>query len=246
MAAYNLPDERRPELVPSFLADLGKIAPGAVALFDADGTLWRDDVADDFTRWMIDTGKISGDRWGRYLEIYRRDHAEGCRYLLSLYTGLTRERLHHGVWTWWRDHARRDWIREALEALYHLAERGCEIWVVTGSPSDTMYPLRDFLPVKVIVGMDFEFDEAGLITGRHSGISCADQGKAEKVLTMLGEGQRIIFAAGNGSLDRAMMEISEGLAWAVYPNSAFRATALEKGWPILDRPDDFIEEAKLA
>ena len=246
MANFDLPDARQPELLPPFVASMTDVGEGTVALFDADGTLWRDDVADDFTRWMIDTGTIPGDRWARYLEIYRDDHAPGCRFLLTLYKGLTQSRLHDRVWTWWREHAHRRWIPEALEALYFLAEAGCEVWVVTGSPTDTMIPLLDFLPVSTIVGMDFELDEHDVVTGRHSGISCADEGKAEKVRVMVGDARRVVFAAGNGSLDRAMMELSTGVAWAVYPNSAFEADARARGWPVLPRPADFVEEAKLA
>jgi len=246
MADFDLPDARRPDLAPSFLSAMTVLGEGTVALFDADGTLWRDDVADDFTRWMIDTGAISGEQWSRYLEIYREDHAAGCRYLLMLYAGLTQTALHDRVWTWWREHARRRWVPEALEALYFLAEAGCEIWIVTGSPSDTMYPLRDFLPVSTVIGMDFELDEQDVITGGHSGISCADEGKAEKVRALLGDERRVVFAAGNGSLDRAMMELSTDVAWAVYPNATFEAVARSRGWPILPRPDDFVEETKLA
>lgn len=246
MASYDLPERRYPELLPDCVKEMSSIRKGAVALFDADGTLWRDDVADDFTSWMIETQKIPGDRWERYLEIYRDDHAAGCRYLLTLYRGLTRGELHHEIWTWWREHARRQWIIEALEALYFLAEGGCDIWIVTGSPSDTMFPLRDFLPVHQVVGMDFAFDDQEMVTGDHDGISCADDGKADKVRSMLGGSRQVIFAAGNGSLDRAMMEIATDVAWAVYPNPEFEATARARGWPVLERPPDFVEESKLA
>lgn len=245
MTEFNLP-KRRPALLPDFVAAMKSPSEGSVALFDADGTLWRDDVADDFTKWMIDTGTISGELWNEYLRIYKLDHAEGCRFLLRLYTGLEQEVLHRQIWSWWRHHAQRRWVPEALEALYFLAERGHDVWVVTGSPTDTMLPLKDFLPVSTVVGMDFELDGDGTITGNHTGISCADHGKAEKVKAMVGNGRRVVFAAGNGSLDRAMMELATDVAWAVYPNAEFEAVARRRGWPILPRPVDFVEEPKLA
>jgi len=245
MSEFNLP-ERQPKLLPEFVERMEDQPEGSVALFDADGTLWRNDVADDFTKWMIDTEKIPCEPWEEYLSIYKRDHAAGCRFLLRLYKGLKLEHLHREIWSWWRNHAHRQWIPEALEALYFLADRGIDIWVVTGSPTDTMLPLKDFLPVSTIVGMDFAIDEDLVITGDYSGISCADEGKAEKVKTMVGDDRKIVFAAGNGSLDRAMMELATDLAWAVYPNAEFEATARARGWPILLRPDDFVEEAKLA
>ncbi len=236
-----LPAERRPDLVPPFVRAMPPAADGALALFDADGTLWTDDVADDFTRWMIDEGRIPGGDWPTYMRVYRDDAPAGCRYLLTLYRGLALSELSELVSRWWVEHAHRRWIAPAVEALHHLADRGYEVWIVTGSPTETMIPLLDALPVRRIVGMDFEVIE-GRITGRHTGISCAGEGKAEKVAALAG-GRPIAFCAGNGELDEAMMRLADR-AWAVYPNPAFRAAAEAAGWPILPRPADFVEEEK--
>jgi phosphoserine phosphatase len=90
--------------------------------------------------------------------------------------------------------------------------------------------------------MDFELDEQGIITGKHAGISCAGQGKAEKLLH-LAAGRKIRFCCGNGSLDGPMMELAE-VAWSVYPNPEFAEYCRHRGWPILPRPPDFVEEEK--
>lgn len=244
MAEFYLP-ARHPELMPDFLESLPTDGRGALALFDADGTLWRDDVADDFARWMMQCGHVpNGDRWDEYVRIYRQDHAVGCEHMLTFYRGLSREELHRHIWAWWQRERRR-WIVEVLEALYELAERHYTIWVVTGSPTDTMLPLKDFLPVDDVVGMDFELDGQGIITGKRAGICCADAGKALKVRHLWGDGP-IRFAAGNGSLDAAMLELADGVIWSVYPNPEFREYSLAKGWHVLPRPADFVEEAKLA
>ncbi len=244
MNPYNLPD-RAPQLCPSFMQDLPAGGTDRLAIFDADGTLWRDDVADDFTQWLIHNRHVdTGHRWPEYIQIYRDDHAAGCRYLLSFYAGLTLTRVHELVHLWWRDHAMRHWVPEVVEAMHFLADRDYTIWVVTGSPTDTMLPLCSFLPVHAIVGMDFELDAQGVITGRHRGISCADDGKAVKVQS-LWEGP-IDFAAGNGKLDTAMIELATTVRWSVFPNAAFHEVSRAKGWHILPRPADFVEEDKLA
>ncbi|MDX9721698.1 MAG: HAD family hydrolase [Myxococcota bacterium] len=244
MSEFNLP-LREPAKLPDFVSALPHDGEHALAIFDADGTLWRNDVADDFTTWMIRSGRIDGSRWSEYLQIYRDDHAAGCRFLLSLYTGLTQAQLHEGIWYWWRELAQRAWVVEVLEAMYWLAEHRYRIWVVTGSPTDTMLPLKDFLPVDEVVGMDFELDPTGRITGKHAGISCADAGKAEKVKLLWGE-RPILFSAGNGKLDTAMIMLSTGVRWSVYPNPSFHELSQAQGWHILPRPADFIEESKLA
>ena len=242
---YNLPP-RNPSLVPSFVRALPEQGAGKLALFDADGTLWRDDVADDFARFMIDSGHVTADvSWGEYLRIYRDDHAVGCEFMLRFYTGMARSFMVEQARGWWATHAKRRWVPEVLESLYLLAERGYTLWVVTGSPTETMVPLLDFLPVHAIVGMDFELTEGGVITGALTGIRCADGGKADKVLSLAG-GRPVLFAAGNGTLDTAMIELAEGVRWSVYPNAAFHALSKDKGWHILERPSDFLEEQKLA
>jgi len=218
---------------------------GKLAILDADGTLYRDDVADDFCSWMIAEGHVkTGDNWDEYLRIYREDHARGCRFMLSFYEGLPLAEFHRLIRHWWAS-VERTWIVEVLESVYLLSERGYEVWIVTGSPTDTMLPLKEFLPIDETVGMDFEVDDQGIITGKLSGISCADEGKAEKIRS-LWDGP-ILFAAGNGRLDAAMMELSEQVIWSVYPNAEFLAFSEAKpGWHITPRPADFVEEAKLA
>lgn len=241
MAEFGLTDERRPDRVPDFILRMPP-GEGGIAIFDADGTLWTGDVADDFTQWMMGQGAVPSERWPTYMRIYRDDPPTGCRYLLGFYTGMTRGELADHLDRWWREHSARAWIDEAVQALHLLAERGHPIWVVSGTPTDFLLPLQRALPVDEVVGMDFELDREGRITGRHAGISCAGEGKAKKVVSLLA-GRRVAFCAGNGSLDGPMMQLAD-VAWSVYPNPDFARYSEAQGWPILPRPPDFVEEEK--
>jgi HAD superfamily phosphoserine phosphatase-like hydrolase len=232
---------RQPNLVPDFLRALPAGDSDSLAVFDADGTLWVNDVADDFTQWMIARGQIPGENWPTYMRIYRDDPPTGCRYLLTFYTGLTRAELADQVDTYWAAHPR-DWIDEVLQAVYLLADRGYPIWIVSGTPTDFLLPLQRILPVAEVVGMDFALDQSGAITGEHAGIACAGEGKAEKLAQVAG-GRMVSVCCGNGSLDGPMMELAE-TAWSVYPNPAFAEVSRGRGWPILPRPADFVEEEK--
>jgi HAD superfamily phosphoserine phosphatase-like hydrolase len=245
MNKYDIPD-RDPALLPPFVAAMEPDGHGKLAIVDADGTMWRGDVADDFTNWMIETGKTnSRASWREYLKIYRDDHAAGCQYLLRFFEGMDQKTLHHWIWHWWDVHAHRHWVPEVLEALHWLRAHHYTTWVVTGSPTDFMLPLKDVLPVHEVVGMDFEQDPQGVFTGRYAGISCADEGKAEKVRALWGS-KPVLFSAGNGKLDTWMMECSSAVIWSVYPNREFLEVSKQKGWHITPRPPDFVEEAKLA
>jgi HAD superfamily phosphoserine phosphatase-like hydrolase len=245
---YGLRVQRRPTLVPPFVHALPKNTGRSLAVFDADGTLWVNDVADDFTTLMIDQKKISGERWPTYMRIYRDDPPAGCRYLLTLFSGLSISSLHHWIDEYWEQHSKRQWIWEVVESLYDLAEKEYPIWILSGTPTVFLLPLKRILPIDEVVGMDFELDQQGLITGNHSGISCAGEGKARKLLHLLrqnGEQNEptIAFCAGNGSLDGPMMELAR-IAWSVYPNPQFQKLSESFGWFVLPRPDDFIEEEK--
>ena len=244
MVRFNLP-ERQPDRVPAFVRALPADGHGQLALFDADGTLWRDDVADDFTKWMISEGYARhGDLWPEYLRIYRDDHPAGCRYLLKIYAGLPIDEFHRLNLLWWEQYAHRRWIPEVVESVYWLADHNYRVWLVTGSPTETMRPLEVALPLDALVGMDFELHD-GIITGELAGLSCTAEGKAHKVRSLAGD-VPVAFSAGNGSLDAAMLAIAERAAWSVYPNADFLRVSEARGWHVLPRPDDFVEEAKLA
>jgi HAD superfamily phosphoserine phosphatase-like hydrolase len=240
--AYGLRAARRPEQVPELVRAIPRCEDGALAVFDADGTLWVNDVADDFTLWMIGEGHAPGENWRTYQKIYAADHPAGCRYLLGFFTGLTIARLTELCEHYWLHHAKRKWVWEVVEALYDLDEKGYPIWVVSGTPTDFLLPLKHIIRVDEVVGMDFELDGEGRITGRHAGISCAGEGKAEKLRALIGD-RAVRFCCGNGSLDGPMMHLAE-VAWSVYPNPEFAEYSRKQGWPILPRPADFVEEEK--
>ena len=52
---------------------------------------------------------------------------------------------------------------------------------------------------------------------------------------------------GAGMMVYYLLKVKAALTvWAVYPNPSFQTYAEAQGWPVLARPADFVEEAKLA
>ncbi|MCB9555518.1 MAG: haloacid dehalogenase-like hydrolase [Deltaproteobacteria bacterium] len=239
---FGLPSCDDPQLVAAHIREL-KPTSTALAAFDADGTLWRGDVADGFTEWMIDRQQISGELWDEYLKIYADDSVAGCIFLLRLYRGKTRQQVIDNAARYWRE-TRREWIPEVVAAVQHLHRQGYEIWICSGTPSDFLGPLRDALPIAQIVAMDFACDAEGKILGTPAGIPCAGAGKAKKLLQQIGQ-RELALGVGNGDLDTAMMAMAAH-AWGVFPNRQFASECAKRGWPVLPRPADFVEEAKFA
>ncbi len=219
----------------SLLDRMPRRAEPRLAVFDADGTLWEHDVADGCTLWLLAKGYLkTGGLWDRYQEIYAVDAPAGCRFLLELYRGVERAELQGWIAEYWAGDGRREWIEPVRDALLQLHADDYRIWVVSGTPTDIVLPVQDLLPVERVLGMDFELDAAGRITGKLAGISCAGPGKAEKIRS-LWDGP-VQFVAGNALLDEAMLRMARDLAWAVHPSPELRAIAQELGWPILDPP----------
>lgn len=217
--------------LPSFINKIQILDEPRLALFDADGTLWENDIADDCTIWMIGTGRIkTGHKWHEYKKIYSKDAPAGCRYLLTFYKGMHISELSRHVDSYWNEFMKMEYIEEPLEVLQYCAKHDFNVWVVTGSPTDFLFPLLKKLPVQKIVGMDYELDANGFITGKHSGISCAGRGKAEKIKS-LWQGP-VQFAAGNALLDEAMMRLARDVVWAVHPHPDLEKIAVKEGWEI--------------
>ncbi len=222
-------------MLPAFVDKIQLRDEPRLALFDADGVLWENDVADDCTLWMIGTGRVhTGHNWSEYKQIYAKDAPAGCRYLLSFFAGMSQADLTRHVQTYWDTFMKLEYLTEPVALLRHLAGQGFRIWVVTGSPTDFLFPLQQRLPVDQIVGMDFEVDDHGILTGRHAGISCAGEGKATKVQSLWSG--PIQFAAGNARLDEAMLRLARDVAWAVHPHPDLERIARAEGWEIKPSP----------
>src|SRR5438552_10803160 len=71
--------------------------PGALAVFDADGTLWREDVGEAFLRHLVSLGWVrlpdGSDPYEAYERAVDRDRATGYAYAAQLQAGLDVERV---------------------------------------------------------------------------------------------------------------------------------------------------------
>jgi len=75
----------------------GRDLPGGVALFDADGTLWREDVGEAFLRHLVSLGLVQlpdgSDPYEAYERAVDRDRASGYAYAAQLQAGLEVRRV---------------------------------------------------------------------------------------------------------------------------------------------------------
>jgi phosphoserine phosphatase len=76
---------------------LGSEVPGGLAVFDADGTLWREDVGEAFLRHLVSLGWVrlpdGSDPYEAYERAVDRDRAAGYAYAAQLQVGLEAARV---------------------------------------------------------------------------------------------------------------------------------------------------------
>jgi phosphoserine phosphatase len=102
------------------------------------------------------------------------------------------------------------------------------VYVVSGTPAVVFGDLAARLGIAGIVGLELEHDHEERATGRHAGTPTVGPGKVTRLRAAARE--RCLFAAGNSALDLALLEASEGLAWAVGPDATLAAAAARAGW----------------
>lgn len=221
--------ETTPAFVPAPVLALEPPASPWVAAFDADGTLWEGDVSEDFTRWMIAAGHFDATLWPAYERVAALDSAAACFEILRFYGGMPLPRVRELVAEFWRSPAgERAWRLDVLAALRWAAERGAQVFVVSGTPAPVFGDLGATLGLAGVIALELEADACGHATGRHAGCPSVGEGKVTRLRAATAA--PCLLAAGNSALDVPLLTESQGLAWAVAPDATLAAAASRHGW----------------
>jgi phosphoserine phosphatase len=216
-----------------FLAD---DSPRA-AVFDADGTLWRGDVGEDFLRFLASTGVLPGGGAGafaRYEALHHERPVDAYAWAVEVMAGLPEDHLRSLCHDFF---ARRflgrvyPWVRALFEVLH---QRGVSVWICSASPRWIVEAGGQALgvPLERVIGVDAEL-EGGRLTAQVKRPVTAGPGK---VTWLERHGLAWGFAAGNGELDVDMLERApHRLVVATFdgPENALVRRARQDGWPIL-------------
>ena len=223
-----------------YLEHLEELTGPRVAVFDADGVLWRGDVSEDFTRWMIERGHFDDALWDWYSRVNAADPAAACLAMLEFYTCMPVERLAAHVSEFWRTGGERAWIEPAVRTLRRLEAQGFSVYVVSGTPRPVLEPLVEHLPVRVdhILALELEVDADGQATGGHHGVVTCGTGKAQALRDRTAA--PVYLAAGNSVLDVEILRLSDDVRWVIKPDAKLREVAVREGWLITD--EDGIED----
>lgn len=210
--------------------------PVAVA-FDADGTLWPDDVGEAFLRWLVEHRHVpagaNGDAWTRYQRLLAVDGAAAFGFAVRVLEGRSEAELV-------------EWARPLVESqfvprlyppmralLAALAERGHRVWIVSASAGFLVRIAAAALGLAPdrVIGVSTRVEGGRLTADVEQPVPCG-AGKVERLRALK---VRPALAAGNSRYDREMLAAA-GRAFVVVERRAPREDALsmarEQGWPV--------------
>jgi len=194
-------------------------APGPhYAAFDADGTLWNNDVGENFFQYQIDHCNLPDlhgmDPWKHYEDLKKKHPPTAYLWLAQLCAGRTLDEVRE----WSRKAAaamnpeifesQRELIKELLNRNIHIYVVSASVhWAVEGALAFIGLKAENALGVKTkIVDGKITRDQDGAVTWR--------EGKRHALFEKTG-GRAPVFCSGNTSGDIHLLEASTGAALAV-------------------------------
>lgn len=181
-----------------------------INVFDADGTLWSDDIADEFVLYLMNQSKssnlINKEIWARYLEMIETQPVEACAYYMKLFEGISLERFVELVYKWWETAFEPKWVAPIKKLFCDLMDEGHDVVIISGSPRLLFLPLLDRFKKLQVFGMEFAMNDNQVFTGDYEGILSAGSGKREILLSL---SRPVFVCAGNSHPDLPMLELSE-------------------------------------
>ncbi len=207
------------------------------ATFDADGTLWREDVGEGFFTWMLRNKHYPAQRrtmlehsW----QEYKAGRLDGERMYELMATGMAGMEEKHV-----RKLAERYFDKEARRSIYQpmaalvgaLRQSGFAPWIVSGSPVWVVAAGARHLgiPSSQVIGLSVKVVNGRLTDEVVRPVPWKD-GKAQRIMSDIR--QVPVLAAGNSSGDVQMLKIASELTMVVNPDRDILPRAQAGGWHI--------------
>lgn len=153
------------------VTEVGRAFPGATAAFDADGTLWREDVGEAWLAHLVHKKLIrladGRDPVAVYEALVARDRGAGFAYAAQLQAGISEALLHEealGLVAWWV----KPRLIAVVQELLALCERaGLVVTIVSASAIEIVRAAAPLAGVAAgrCVGMTVRIDAQGRCKG---------------------------------------------------------------------------------
>jgi phosphoserine phosphatase len=214
-------------MLDALVADL---RAGERVVFDADGTLWRGDVGEDFLRWALHRKLFSGS-YATYEHLMATEPAKGLAWAVEVMAGLHEDELQAHARAFFTERFVGRVFPYVRPLLKKLAAQ--EVWICSASPRWVVLPGAEHLgidPARVI-GVTCEVRD-GRLTGAVNHPVPAGPGK---VIWLQKHGVAPALSVGNGDTDVDMLAFSRKQLVIGPPDSANGLVrhARANSWPVL-------------
>jgi len=214
---------------------------GQVAVFDADDTLWQQDVGEGFLRWLQAKGHLlsqpEADVFARYEALCAQDKWIGYPYATQVMAGLAEADVRRWAQAYFQDHFATQVYAAQRELMQGLQAAGATPWIVSASNQwivEAGAPYLGIAPAQA-VGIRLEL-EAGRLTEQVIEPMTYRSGKVAAIETYIG--QAPVLVMGDSLGDYEMLCTATQLALVINPKDQGAADenifqlARQHGWAI--------------
>jgi phosphoserine phosphatase len=211
-------------------------APGGVAAFDADGTLWNDDVGEAFLRHLVSLGLIrlpdGSDPYRAYERAVERDRRSGYAYAAQLQAGLEEATVAAEAERFARAWVPPRLVNAARELRAACADASLRLVVVSASPLPIVRAAAPLAAFSECVGIEVRVRD-GRFTDELVEPVVYAEGKVEAVARF---GPVVVACGDSLTGDLALLSAAK-VAVAVAPRgkSPLATEARRRGWFVLER-----------
>ncbi len=208
-----------------------------VACFDADGTVWSDDIGEAFLRWLVAGGHVGGGRsvdavWDDYEARVEANQCEGYGWAVALMAGLAEADV--SLWARQMAAAWPNYRPAMVDLMRGLEAAGVEVWWVSASHRWIVRAAAQRIGVGVdrVLGVTVPVVDGILGSEVVQPMTCR-AGKAAAIAKWIGVAPDLVFGDSRGDLE--MMEAAAAALVTTRgdrPDSAFVVSAEARGWPV--------------
>ncbi len=212
--------------------------PG-LAVFDADNTLWVDDIGEGFFTWLVQTRRLkavdySSDPIAEYFRVEETDKPRAYGMAVTQMAGLRESDVRRWAATYFRvAFAKRVYAAQRnLIAALHGA--GWEVWIVSASNRWIVQAAAPSVGVDPshVIGIDLVVED-GILTDRLAYPVTWGQGKVAAIEQLIGRLPDLVAGDSRGDLEM-LQSARRGALLVLYPSkssqSELRTVARRRGW----------------
>ncbi len=144
-----------------------------LAVFDADGTLWHDDLGEAFFKHQIEKNLAPGLRnisqpWAHYRQLCARDATVAYGWLAQINASLSDAELTQQAEDFYNLKFRSKFNPEVKDLIYQLRAHNFQVWICTASIRWAIAPaLKDLdIDTDLLIGAEVELDKDKILTNK--------------------------------------------------------------------------------